>query len=104
VAGDWRNLERAEWLCSRAYLNAGHVVEALKSAEVGISIVESHGDEPVEKVFLLAVRSLCHWKSGNEKLSMADRESVLKIIADNPAEDWLAGAVSVFLPELTAQS
>lgn len=58
-AGTWLHLERAEYRLAKTYLNANEPDVAKTHAINCLSIIEKHGDDPLELFFAHEVLALC---------------------------------------------
>ncbi|WP_156429482.1 hypothetical protein [Burkholderia sp. TSV86] len=64
-AGTWIDEERAHYLCAFAHARFGQPREALAAAERGLKVIEAHGDEEINRAFLLL-------EAGRARISLGD--------------------------------
>ncbi|KVE30068.1 hypothetical protein WS67_04210 [Burkholderia singularis] len=64
-AGTWINEARADYLCALAHARLGQPREALAAAERGLKVIEAHGDEEIDRAFLLL-------EAGRARISLGD--------------------------------
>jgi tetratricopeptide (TPR) repeat protein len=67
-AGTWREHERAEYGLSKCWLSAGDIANAFQHARKGLQIIEQHGNDPLEALYMQEALALAH-------LADHDRES-----------------------------
>lgn len=97
-AGGWQEHERALYLVAKVALRVGEPLAAACAAERGLAIVAAHGDDPVEKAFLLQLLAAAVRRGGNEP-----RGSALQRAADELGaglDDELRGALASDAAEL----
>jgi hypothetical protein len=65
-AGGWLQQERADYLCALAYARLGRCSEALEAAHRGLSIIDAHGPEDIDRAFLLLEAGRASFELGQD--------------------------------------
>lgn len=87
-AGTWVNEERADYLLALVDLELGRHEPALQAADRALALIEQHGEQDVDRAFLLLAR--CRACRGLERGADADAALAdADAIAAGFSEDWL---------------
>jgi pyrroline-5-carboxylate reductase len=100
-AGGWMQHERAHYLCAKVALRLGEPVAAASHAERGLAIVAAHGDDPVERAFLLQLLAAAVERAGQRERAAALRAETQALALDAGTREALAQDAAEF-PALPA--
>ncbi len=80
VAGDWRNVERAEYRLAMTYIRADEPELALGHAEACLAICEEHGRDPIEMFFAYEARAYAAYAAEQDEVARASRASAADLL------------------------
>jgi hypothetical protein len=104
VAGDWRNVERAEYRLSAAHLAAGDPQRALVHARRCLAGCEQHDADPVERFFANERLALAFCAAGDAaaaETSRAAAAACLAALTDAGTREWVQGEYVKLLAALS---
>jgi tetratricopeptide (TPR) repeat protein len=96
IAGNWLNVERAEYRLSMSYLKAGQYSKAFEHAQLCLEIVEKNEAEPIEFFFAYeALAKVEKFRSNHIGFSRAVEcaKEFLGKIQDQGDKDWCQAAL-----------
>ncbi|MGG1949420.1 hypothetical protein AB1286_32170 [Trinickia sp. NRRL B-1857] len=67
-AGSWLQQERADYLCALANARLSRYAKALEAAHRGLSIIDAHGPEDIDRAFLLLEAGRARFELGQDAL------------------------------------
>ncbi len=98
-AGTWINQERADYLCAMAFARLGQPDRALEAAERGLSVIREHGEEDVDRAFLMLEAGHARITLGDDEAGTAQVAEASRIAAswdDVSLREWFDGKASAF--------